>query len=309
MSRTYTWANLRWAMENPSVFVGEAHRIVTKLNRRHHQGKNIDAEYLTEKDWDNLIILDACRYDIFSEVNGIEGELQSCRSPASESLTFMRRNFFDRDLTDTVYVTSNPYASQIPKGTFHYVDNLYTSEWSSKAGTVLPSDVVTAALDASSRFDQKRLIIHFMQPHYPFIGTKGEDIQQPDLSFGDNKPGTDDIWLRLLYGLEDSTRVYKAYKQNLKIALEKVSGMLKHLSGKSVITSDHGNLFGERTGPIPAKGYGHPQDILVPELTTVPWLEVPWDSRRTITADPPLSQSISADDSVIEDRLEDLGYV
>jgi len=40
--------------------------------------------------------------------------------------------------------------------------------------------------------------------------------------------------------------------------------------GKSVITSDHMNLLGERLFPVPTKGYVHPIGLHKPELLKVP---------------------------------------
>jgi len=83
--------------------------------------------------------------------------------------------------------------------------------------------------------------------------------------------------------------------------------LLDELDGKSVVTSDHGNLFGERLWPIPIRRYGHPRGLRHPALIDVPWHEVPFETRREITADPPRSTEPVAGD-LIQRRLEDLGY-
>ncbi|MFQ5885465.1 MAG: hypothetical protein ACE5IO_10250, partial [Thermoplasmata archaeon] len=52
------------------------------------------------------------------------------------------------------------------------------------------------------------------------------------------------------------------------LALDWVMRLVQVLKGRVVITSDHGNLFGE---------YGlfrHPRGLYLPELTQVPWLEL-----------------------------------
>src|SRR6056297_529711 len=48
-----------------------------------------------DEDWDNLIILDACRYDMFAEQVDLDGELESRISLGSTSEEFLEQNFGD----------------------------------------------------------------------------------------------------------------------------------------------------------------------------------------------------------------------
>lgn len=43
------------------------------------------------------------------------------------------------------------------------------------------------------------------------------------------------------------------------------------LDGKTVVSAEHGELLGERTSPIPAKAWSHPQVKYVQDLPEVPW--------------------------------------
>lgn len=74
------------------------------LNLTYRSGTGID---IFERDWDNLIILDACRFDIFARVNEIEGSLEAVRSRGSSTSEFIRENFAGRQFYDTVFVSSN----------------------------------------------------------------------------------------------------------------------------------------------------------------------------------------------------------
>ena len=56
--------------------------------------------------------------------------------------------------------------------------------------------------------------------------------------------------------------------------------LIESLDGKTVVTSDHGNLFGRRLWPIPLQKYGHPPGLRFPELIEVPWHETPFENRR-----------------------------
>lgn len=61
-----------------------------------------------QADWDTLVILDACRYDMFEEINETEGELEHRYSRGSCTPDFIRENFPEGEFHDTVYVTANP---------------------------------------------------------------------------------------------------------------------------------------------------------------------------------------------------------
>ena len=67
--------------------------------------------YIVDESWDNLIILDACRYDIFKELNTIDGELTSRISRGSCTTDFLNENFRKypqpSELKKIAYVTSN----------------------------------------------------------------------------------------------------------------------------------------------------------------------------------------------------------
>jgi hypothetical protein len=66
-----------------------------------------------ERDWDNLILLDACRYDLFKNNSTLRGDLQAIKSRGTNTVQFLTANFSDRDLTDTVYITGNPQFKKI----------------------------------------------------------------------------------------------------------------------------------------------------------------------------------------------------
>lgn len=125
--------------------------------------------YVMEEDWDNLILLDACRDDYFQESTSFDGEYTSKVSRAHESWGFMQENFVDEALHDTVYVTANPYSERLNQDTFYKVETVL-DRWNSDTGTVLPEDVTEVALNAHDRYPNKRLIIHYTQPHTPHLG-------------------------------------------------------------------------------------------------------------------------------------------
>jgi len=268
------------------------------------------------EDWDTLLILDACQYDMFERRCDLDGDLQRRVSLGSTSEEFLRRNFEGDTFHDTVYINTNPYLPYcgLDEGTFHAVVDLL-DEWDEDLQTVRPETVVEAALDAHVEFPNKRLIVHFMQPHYPFIGEYGERIETRGWSPDREGPSPEgrSVWQLLrdqssTDPLLDEDLVRAAYDENLDIVLDAVAGLLPELDGRSVVTADHGNLIGERLFPIPTRRqYGHPYGVYHPNLVTVPWFVVEGDTRRTVTSDPPRRRA-SPDDAVTQERLAALGY-
>lgn len=280
----------------------------TKANRRIHEKRNHTGMDVMSEDWDNLFILDGCRYDLFAEECDLDGHLKRQTSPATESGSFIEESFIGRELHDTVYVTTNPYTPSIPEGTFHAILNLLETDWNEELKTVPPEIVAARLREAFEEFPNKRLIGHFMQPHYPFIGETGQAIESGAISPEGEEINETKVWTRLQFGLGvDRETVWKAFAENLRLALDEIQPLLDEIQGRTVLTADHGNLVGDRCWPIPVRGYGHPSNLFVDGLVSVPWFVVEDNTRREITSDPPV-ESDRLDDGDVESRLEALGY-
>lgn len=266
---------------------------------RHGKGTRV-----MDEDWDTLILLDACRYDMFSDRVTLDGRLESRISLGSTSEEFLQRNFADGEFHDTVYVNANAYLPKLgmdQDGTFHAVVDLL-NDWDDELETAHPETVKEAALDANREFPDKRLIVHFMQPHIPFIGEFGRELQQ-SIDYWS-------VWKPLRSGETSITHeeVWRAYNENLDVVVGFVEDILEEVDGKTVISADHGNLVGERQGPVPTpRLYGHPWGVYTPELVRVPWFIADSDERRGIRPDPPVD-SDERSDEIIQDRLKALGY-
>jgi len=284
-------------------------RALLELNRVYHRkirGKT--GIKVMEEDWDNLIILDACRYDLFEEVNSIDGELTSVISGDSSTSGFLKHNFGDEYFADTVYVSANPQVQRHEVGRrFHDCIRLWETEWDNKLNTVPPENVTNAAIKVQQKYPNKRLIIHYIQPHYPFIGELGQTIEQGSIT-GDGVVKKDrsigSIWDQLEAGDVEKNLVLKAYKENLEIAFPEVERLIDNLTGKSIVTSDHGNELGKYNI------YGHPGGVFLDSLVRVPWLTINTKTRKS-TRDGEISNN-SYDTKVkdtVNERLEDLGYL
>lgn len=306
----YTLDALLEALRDPTMLKLEAIRLALDVNRAFSSrlGSDDGTDFVAE-DWDNLVILDACRYDLFAEHADLPGRLERRYSLGSDSWSFMEANFLGRELHDTVYVTANPHVEMLPDGTFHDVVNLLAEDWDEDHRTVLPESVIAATLDAQDRYPRKRIISHFMQPHFPFLGETGQTIQHMGLEMHldeQEKRTNANPWFDLVYADVPAETICRAYRENLDLVLPEVDRLVAQLEGKTVVTADHGNLVGERTWPIPVRTYGHPRGIFAENLRAVPWLVIHGE-RREHVSEPPVEREALADD-VVADRLADLGY-
>ena len=238
---------------------------------------------ILEEDWKYLIILDACRYDYFKKAIkkvGIKGRLEKRISLASETTEFLKRNF--KDYQDIIYITANPFVNKFLDGKFFKIVSVWKFRWDYKEKTVLPSSMVDEAIKVVKEFPDKRVIIHFIQPHYPFIGYKSRDTSLEDLrtevikgvKFRGNIAISKihEFYSIPIYMEFDVKMLKKMYMNNLMLVLKEVKRLIKYLNGKIVITADHGEAFGERIGII--KIYGHPKSVRIKPLILVPWFVV-----------------------------------
>ncbi len=218
------------------------------------------------EDWDNLFILDACRHDLYEEVNG---ETASRVSLGSNTNEFIERNFSEGDFSDVVYVAANPkFSSQVfsnltgrePEDVFHEVFHTYREDWDEDNNTCMPENVARDARTARKLFPDKRLVVHFIQPHQPFV----EMDYDPGASWTEEGSGFN-IWDEGRRGAISDEKIWKYYRKNLELVMPQVENLVEDLDGRTVISSDHGNLVGEMSL------YGHPDNSSLEPLRKVPW--------------------------------------
>jgi hypothetical protein len=227
---------------------------------------------LRNAEWKNLIIFDGCRHDIFEKV---VGDSNFRYSPGSNSAQFIIENLSEGDWSDIVYVTANPHfheshfkdlTGRNPGEVFHTVFHSYEEKWSHEKSTVLPRDLVDDLKTAKKLFPDKKVIAHFMQPHYPFVNSDiGGGGINPEL---DNDTTEYSAWQLAERGKYERDEVWSAYRENLEYIIDEVMDELKKLEGKTIITSDHGNLVGEEGF------YGHLYKVYAEPLIKVPWYEI-----------------------------------
>lgn len=249
-----------------SPFLQKIYRQYFKL--RTHGGVNV-----LEEEWDVLVVLDACRYDVFEEVNYLEGELSHRTSKASNSFEWLQKNF-PGYYEDIVHISSNPYATPSDDGDFRsdehfeHMHSLVLDEDIQKHNVVLPEELTDRALSIIEENQDKRVIIHYMQPHIPYIG----EVEYPESTVAETAYVEGEEFLR------------EAYESNLIRVLESVDRLIEELSGKIVVTADHGEMMGEYGM------YGHYPEVYFEGLVKVPWLEVQGRGDLEVNSDSLLSE-------------------
>ena len=242
-----------------------------------------------------LIILDACRYDIFKQnievLNPLKVEVKKVVSSGSCTSEWFK-NTFDKPL-DVIYISSNPMIVKAVNkygraGYFKKIVDVSSKFWDSRLFTVKPYHVnFMASLFIS--FNEK-LIIHYSQPHAPFLNFNSFWLR--------GKPGH--IYKRAR--INPIARYYfkKAYVENLRQVLEYVKRLVLKAINKGykriVISADHGELLGmerslaeirretKKTSRYVLKYIlyilgiyrmvGHPCGSTLEELIIVPWAEI-----------------------------------
>ena len=260
-----------------------------------------------EKEWDVLIILDACRVDLLESVSNnyyfLPSSISSVRSLGSTSKTWMDRNFSKQhigEIRQTAYVTGNPYSrTYLDKAMFSLIDEVWEYGWDEEIGTVPARNITDRAIMTARGQNPKRLIIHYMQPHFPSIPSpldSGMDLE----TFGENWSS---VWDRLRSGNIEKQTVWESYLANLRYVLDDVGLLLTNMNAEKVIISaDHGNAFGEWGQ------YGHPTNVPISVLRDVPWVETTSQDEETYS--PSFKrESNQIEDTEVQSRLEDLGYV
>lgn len=275
--------------------------------------EELNPQPVHEEDWDYLIILDACRYDFFKEnyEDYLDGELRKVKSRGSATPEWLK-NTFSGPRYNYTYITANPYINSenislkdmvneidedwYASKKFPKIYSAWEEVWDEEIGTVKPEKMREYSLEKIG--DSENTIIHFVQPHRPFISYEGEEghtwmpseeaeslkqkifsrtktIWQP---FFHSLPKKIKYRLRGILGMKDQYREFaeevgeeklkQLYTTDLNLALDQVSEMVEELDGKVIVTSDHGESFGENYE------WGHPLKSKNPVLIEVPWLEV-----------------------------------
>ena len=288
-----------------------------------------------EQDWDVLVLLDTCRVDAMREVadeyDYIE-DVDEIWSVGSTSKEWVEQTFtknYAADIADTAYITGNPFSNTLldERDRMEYGSTHGTwiekTEWVSQLikdsvvdGESLghleplwgvtgpdapfqksqhPKALTEHTIQASRKTNFERIVSHYMQPHSPYFSSSTEYNELAEYEkhpFRALKQG----------GSEASEKVWNAYLDNLRYALDSIEVLIENVDGKVVLTADHGELLGDHRMYYHMPGNPHPK------LKKVPWVEVEAADRQTLDPDVTLTGTEGAQEAS-EEQLKALGYV
>lgn len=272
-----------------------------------------------EEDWDHAIIFDSARFDVFEKVyeDYFDGSLEKRKSKGSATPEWAHKVLEGRHNIN--WYSANPFINgkrkplseastanydTVPSRHIAQIIDLWDEAWDEKDGTVKPADVNEQFFKKRSNLADRRNVIHYMQPHVPFLGRgKGRlngQIQKTfssvkkkglasDLAEGliDSVPSVvqkvenTETGMKLgLYSSLDVSSLVKViagdsreklmqyHEDSMRKAMEKASKLAEELDGDVVVTSDHGDAFGEQGV------WGHHVETHIEPLVEVPWLEL-----------------------------------
>jgi arylsulfatase A-like enzyme len=232
-------------------------------------------------------------------------EERTVTSIASQSYEWLTRTFLENyclDVSQTAYVTANVYAAkafdgQTGRHPFFELEEVWRTDWDEESGTI-PAEAVTEAAKPyvdveNNESGPEKVIVHYMQPHFPSIPDPITEQQTP-VEFGYTGQQIKFAWNKLQDREVSEQRVRESFQNNLRYVLESVEELVEESSGKVVLSSDHGQSFGEWGV------YGHPPSTAMKQVLEVPWVVVQEPSKR-------VHEKTESHDHV-DEKLAALGY-
>ena len=297
------------------VYVGA----LLSATKRYRWGTNV-----FDREWDLLVVLDACRVDALRAVADeydFLGGVESMPSVGSTSFEWMNHTFdraHEDEIARTAYVTGNTYTQRVltqggdtghaampfgptdydvvPPEAFGYLEELWRADLDDDPEWTVGSDDRTRrspryatdrTIAAARERDTDRLMVHYMYPHDPF------PLAEPELFEPFDPLRTGDV---------SRQRVWDRYLDNLRLVLDEVEVLLDNVDAETVaITADHGEAFGE---------YGFYRHVIgcpLPCMRRVPWVET--TATDTGEHDPTAPGPTETGTVPARDRLEQLGYL
>jgi len=285
---------------------------------------------LRQKEEFCLIILDACRFDKLAEQfdKYFVGTCDPIWSVATSTFEFLRYMWPEEYeypyITAAAPVTSQEFDFQAgekadgmasdgqelylryggyqPRNHFRNLVEVWREAWDEDLGVTPPEPVTKKAIEIASNKTTNRVVIHFFQPHGPFIGeeTLLGDVKEYDTNVrGGAVEGG--IWNHVRENRISDEQLNRLYESNLHRALAAVARLVQKTNfEKYVITGDHGEALGE---------YGqYYHGIEHPMVRQVPWAEISAVKDSAPEMWKYQDSSTSVDKDTIE-RLQELGYI
>lgn len=176
------------------------------LKHKDHEGFSV-----VDEEGDNLIVLDSCRFDAFEKVNNIPGKLDKKTSKGTTTIQRLNQNFTEY-YGDIVYLSTVAFVDERPtdanyqekrfeaKRHFHQIERVRGGKGIENGAYISPEETTNAAKKFVRKYPDKRKIIHYSQPHLPFV--TDDELSKEKLS-------TYSEYLRKGYSWQDLKRKYE----------------------------------------------------------------------------------------------------
>jgi len=326
--------NIKKGLKNPTRIVDEiildyAYRTpAIGVNGVRTIGTNV-----FDRDWDALIVLDTARVDALRTVADeydFIGEVDSIRSVGGASAEWLARTFDEQHLEEirkTAFLSAQSHIQEILDTKVHETDTdrplpfkalrvipsvdiddlgkaeyLFNFETIGEAGpfghtegNTPPRYVTDRGIAVGREHDFDRLIVQYHQPHTPWFSQALEEGRELEYHEYD--------WWNYYYETGDMESIWEAYMSDLRYVLDEIELLLDNLDAdRVVITSDHGEAFGEY-GVL-----GHKLGSLHPQIRKVPWVVTSAEDKRTHEpiVEEPDNERMSRQE--LDNQLEALGY-
>lgn len=325
-------SNIKKAVNNPSRTIDELVLYyllrfpMTVTNSQHTIGTNI-----FDREWDVAIILDTCRVDALKSVAdeySFINDVGSIWSVGGSSPEWVAQTF-DKDhlnlIKNTIYLSANAHAQTILENKDQYKkerhinyrllkhfntinkDDLQDIQYlfkyermgscgdrGHKNGGTPPRYVTDRAIDVGRNKEFDRLILHYFQPHSPWVSNAVEEGR----ALKSHEKGFDYIT-----ETGDAKSAWSSYLDDLRWVLDDVELLLENIDReKIVITADHGDAFNE---------YGvmsHKIGAIHPKIRKVPWVVTSGTDTESYmpTIEEPTDSGVETEE--INRQLQALGY-
>ena len=286
---------------------------------------NYGADYYS-REWDLLVVLDACRWDLFEEVADEYDYIKSSgtfMSNASHSREWLHKHFMEPksakhkikawtellpnvddmdvfedhytmsgrpEVAETTYITWNVFARMLEGDAFYEYVPVGKAKWDNSETILNPRTITDETVRVMRESEPEYVIAHYMQPHTPFRDSGGSALDGS-------------VWERIQRGEKQYDEAWTEYKNNLRWVLDDVELLLENVDQDNiVITADHGDAFNE---------YGvmsHKIGAIHPKIRKVPWVLTSGTDTETYepTIERPTDSAVETEE--INDQLEALGY-
>ena len=262
-------------------------------------------ENILDEDWDILIVLDTCRVDALREIAQVidykwlsENRVESRTSIGGSTFEWTAQTFrrgYEGQANEVDLIAGNAVVEEVLEGNrtpeeaegvgwaptnWNILSKSRLNEVVSVSGlraATGPAEghedrphpsaslVTDLAIQHARENNPDRMIIHYIQPHYPFYsaiesGERDELLDWEIFPFSYLRNGTvsrEEVWYR--------------YLEELSVGLDSINTLLRNVDADRVaITADHGEGFGERW--LGVRGYKHRVGMVHPKVRKVPWL-------------------------------------